>query len=37
MHDNSELKVQNQDIDKNETIVPELWVYMFQTDQMTYD
>lgn len=26
MHDNSELKVQNQDIDKNETIVPELYV-----------
>lgn len=28
MHDNSEFKGQNQDIDKKETIVSELWIHM---------
>lgn len=28
MHDNSDVKGQNQDIDKKETIVSELWIYM---------
>lgn len=28
MHDNSEFKGQNQDINKKETIVFELWIYM---------
>lgn len=28
MHDNSEFKGQNQDIDKKENIVSELWIYM---------
>lgn len=28
MHDNSEFKGQNQDINKKETIVSELWIYM---------
>lgn len=28
MHDNSEFKGQNQDIDKKETIVSKLWIYM---------
>lgn len=36
MHDNSEFKGQNQDIDKKETIVSEVWIYMIWSDQLAY-